>query len=97
MKVVTANRVTDGVPVYRTEAGEWTETILDAAVFADDIVNDVLADATLEETKVVGPYVMTIDEPGTPTHREAMRENIRKLGPSVHPEMARKQNAGDGA
>jgi len=97
MKVVTANRVTDGVPVYRTEAGEWTETLVDAAIFADEVANDVLADATLEETKVVGPYLMTIDAPGAPTHREAMRENIRKFGPSVHPEMARKANVGGGA
>jgi hypothetical protein len=97
MKVITGNRLTDGVPVYRTEAGEWTEAITDAAVFSDDAATEVLADATLEETKVVGPYIMNIDEPGVPTHREAMRENIRKLGPSIHPEMARKQNVGSGA
>jgi hypothetical protein len=97
MKVITGNRLADGVPVYRTEAGEWTESIRDAAVFEDDAATEVLADATAEETKVVGPYIMNIDAPGEPTRREAMRENIRKLGPSVHPEMARPQNVGNGA
>ena len=97
MKVITGNRLADGVPVYRTKAGEWTETIRDAAIFADDAATEALGDATAEETKVVGPYIMNIDEIGVPTHREAMRENIRKLGPSVHPEMARKQNVGSGA
>ncbi len=97
MKVITGNRLADGAPVYRTESGGWTEAIRDAAIYDDAAATDVLADATLEETSVVGPYIMTIDSPGEPTHREAMRENIRKLGPSVHPEMARKQNVGSGA
>jgi hypothetical protein len=97
MKIVTGNRLTDGAPVYRTEAGAWTETILDAAIFADEIANDVLADATLEETSIVGPYLMTIEAPGAPARREAVRENIRKLGPSIHPELARRQNPRSGA
>jgi hypothetical protein len=40
---------------------------------------------------------MTIDAPGAPAAREAVRENIRKLGPSVHPELARKVNVGGAA
>ncbi|HVY02347.1 MAG TPA: DUF2849 domain-containing protein [Caulobacterales bacterium] len=97
MKVVTGNRLADGRPVYRTEDGGWTEAIRDAAIFDDEAATDALADATQEETSVVGPYIMTIDAPGAPAAREAVRENIRKLGPSVHPELARKVNVGGAA
>jgi hypothetical protein len=96
MKIVTANRIDDGVPVYRTEDGGWTETFADAAIYEDDVANDMLADAVADDTKVVGPYLVVIDGPGVPTHREAMRENIRAAGPTIHPQFARKQNVRSG-
>jgi hypothetical protein len=94
MKVITANRITDGAPVYRTLEGVWTETLADAATFEGDDANDELADALAEETIVVGPYVMNVDAPGIPTLRERMREDIRAKGPSIHPQFSRPSNAG---
>ena len=32
----------------------------------------------------VGAYLINIDAPGKPAHREAMRENIRARGPTIH-------------
>jgi hypothetical protein len=84
MKAVTGNRLANGRPVYRTADGEWTDQIEAAELFDNDEDAQAALDAARgEETRVVGTYLITIEAPGQPAKREAMRENIRAHGPTI--------------
>jgi hypothetical protein len=90
MKAVTGNRLSDGRPVYRTRAGTWSEGIEDAHLFDDqDAAEDALLAAREEETLVASSYLITVDAPGKPAAREAVRENIRAYGPTVRNDLGR--------
>lgn len=94
MKAVTGNRLGDGHPVYRTASGEWTALIEDAQTFEDqEEAEDALLVARAQETIVVGTYLITVDAPGAPAKREAMRENIRAHGPTVRADLGRQGGA----
>ncbi len=85
MKAVTGNLLAIGRPVYRTAEGEWVQDIQAAALFDNDEDAQAALDAARgEETQVVGTYLITIEAPGKPAAREAMRENIRAKGPTIH-------------
>ena len=82
--IITANRLADGVVVYRTPAGDWTTRISEAAVATTaPAASDLLAAAVAEDVLVVGPYVASVAldsdgraEPGN------LRERIRVDGPT---------------
>lgn len=94
MKAVTGNRLADGRPVYRTAGGEWAPQIEAAQLFDDQgAAEAALLAAREQETVVVGTYLITIDAPGAPAHREAVRENIRAHGPTVRGDLGRQGGA----
>jgi sulfite reductase (NADPH) hemoprotein beta-component len=94
MKAVTGNRLGDGHPVYRTANGDWTAHIEDAQTFDDqEAAEEALNAAREQETIVVGTYLITVDAPGKPSPREAMRENIRAHGPTVRADLGRQGGA----
>jgi hypothetical protein len=82
MKIVTANRLTDGVVVYRAEDGGWTTAFDLARSFTPEAAADALAAALDESRLVVGAYLVEVGEAGF-TRRERQRETIRARGPSV--------------
>jgi hypothetical protein len=87
-KVVTANRLHDGVVVYRG-TDEWTED-LDVAWVVEGDAALALLDVTLgEEREVVGPYLMDVDDAAAPSGRAELRERIRAAGPTIHPQFGR--------
>ncbi|MFG1348508.1 DUF2849 domain-containing protein [Xanthobacter autotrophicus] len=83
--VVTANRLADGVSVWLTAAGGWSETIADAAVgTTSDAVLELLDIAHADENTAVGAYsagVILADD-GTPQPAN-LRERIRVSGPTI--------------
>lgn len=79
--IVSANRLTDGLVVYRTAAGTWTERLEDAARFTADDIDREVAVASREGTLVVGPYAVDLEEQGAAPSR--LRERIRAFGPTV--------------
>lgn len=83
MKALTGCDLPTGEVIYRTADGGWSLNIADALLMDDAFAETALADAKKQETVVVGPYLIVMDGPGVPTHREAMRENIRARGPTV--------------
>jgi hypothetical protein len=94
MKAVTANRLSDGHPVYRTAGGAWTDVIEEAETFEDQAAaEDALNAARAQETVVVSAYLITVDAPGKPNAREAVRENIRAHGPTVRSDLGRQGGA----
>jgi hypothetical protein len=82
--VVTANRLGDGVVVYRTRDGRWSGRLDDAyAVTTAAEATELLAAAAGDGTVAVDPYVAPVrlgDDgrigPGN------MRERIRQAGPT---------------
>jgi hypothetical protein len=82
--VVTANRLEDGVVVYRTAARGWSTALSDALVLTTAAdASRVLAEAKTEDAIVVEAYVapveLTTDAPVTPGN---LRERIRRDGPT---------------
>ena len=80
--IVTANRTSDGVVIYRTAGHGWSVDLSDAAVVrtADD-ARALLAEATADDLGAVGPYIAPVElaadgdiEPGN------LREHIRRDG-----------------
>ncbi|MEZ5891325.1 MAG: DUF2849 domain-containing protein [Xanthobacteraceae bacterium] len=82
--VITANRLADGVVVYRGARGDWTTQITEAAVATTaPAASELLTAAVAEDVLVVGPYVAPVEldsngrsQPGN------LRERIRVGGPT---------------
>lgn len=85
-KVITANRLIDGLVVYLTKDGKdlgWSTRIEDAAVFHDSVIDRALrlAEADVEANVVVAPYSIEVTGDHEPL---GTRENIRASGrPSI--------------
>lgn len=85
MKIVTANRLTDGRVLYWSVARGWTPHIEDAMQIDDANAESELAlAATDEATQIAGPYLIEA-EGGRPSGRERLKESIRLDGPTVGP------------
>lgn len=83
--VVTANRLSDGIAVWRAEGSQWATHIQDAAVFDADTIAAELAAATSDIGRqlVVGVYQTEATlQDGMPVPA-SVRETIRSRGPSV--------------
>lgn len=91
-KIVTANRLTDGVVVYRVGTNDWVEDLRAGAIVEGDAAMAALNDALREEPLVCGPYLMDVDAAEgkvVPDGRGRLREEIRFFGPTIHPEFGR--------
>ncbi|MQX38038.1 DUF2849 domain-containing protein [Roseospira navarrensis] len=86
-RVVTANRLRDGVVVYRTAAGAWSPALDDAHVVASTEAEEGLlraCTADVADCLVVGLDVIEvqIDAHGA-IAPISQREAIRAVGPSI--------------
>jgi len=80
-QAVTANRVTDGVPIYWTEAGQWSTRIADAVHPID--ASAQLAEAQAGVLKAIAPYVISVTVVDGVIRPIGLREEIRAFGPTV--------------
>jgi hypothetical protein len=85
LRLVTANRLRDGVPVYRTAKGCWV-TGIDAAT----LVPEAEAETLLAESQagppplpVVAPYIIEAVRDAGKVEPVALREQIRATGPTI--------------
>jgi hypothetical protein len=95
VKIVTANRLTDGVVVYRDAREGWTREISEAQRFSPEVAAAALAEAQAQSRVVVGAYLVEIDD-GAFVRRERQRETIRANGPSVGNSLVKKPFPLDG-
>src|SRR5690606_4353087 len=60
--IVTANRVSDGVVIYRTASANWSTSLTDAAIVrnAPD-AQALLAGAVADDLNAVGAYVAPVE------------------------------------
>jgi hypothetical protein len=84
---VTANRLRDGVPVYRTADGWSTDLAASAQLATADEATALAAaaDAVNGRDAVVGAYAITIEIDGATVRPTNLRERIRSEGPTVQP------------
>lgn len=94
MKVITANRLSDGAVVYIGAGGDFVERFEHARLFeaaeADAFLSDVLA----RKTAIAAAYAIDADATG-PVGREALRESIRKNGPTIRTDLGKQAEARD--
>ena len=81
--VVTANRLGDGVVVYRTADGRWTTKLSEAAVLTTaPLATRVLQAAIADDVGAVGAYVAPVQIDGDQIRPGNQRELIRLAGPT---------------
>ncbi len=84
-KIVTANRLDDGLVVYLNGAG-WSERIEDARIAGDDAAADRLlarAEGPGQAVRVVDPYLIEGPREAAVPRPVSRREAIRAQGPTV--------------
>ncbi len=82
MKMLTANRLTDGAVLWLAGRNVWTEDFENAALLDAATAEGALATAQDEPGLLIAPYLVEVDEAGV-DKRERLREAIRAGGPSV--------------
>ena len=89
-KAVTAWSTLTGDVVWMRADGSWSNTASELGIFTGEAAEARLAAAFADEANVTDPYFMEVTETGEITGRETLRERIRALGPTTHPEFAKK-------
>lgn len=90
LQVVTANRLEDGLVVFLTSDGSWSENINDARTAEDkEAANALLAEASAPEldTVIVGPYLIDVEQQDGGLVPTKYREVLRTKGPSVREDL----------
>lgn len=82
MKVVTANRLSDGRVLYAGPAGEPVEAFDQAGRFEAEAADAALSRAALQPAIFVNPYLVEIAD-GRLSGRDRFKELIRSRGPTV--------------
>lgn len=93
-KVISANRLGDGLVVYLTANDTWSEWISRSEIANDEAAADaLLVRAKRAETNrlIVDPYLVDVAEIDGQVRPTRYRELIRATGPSVRPDLS-KQN-----
>ncbi len=94
-RIVTANRLDDGLVVYLNGASGgtgWSERIDDAGVAGDDVAAGRLlarAEGPDQAIRVVGPYLIEVTRGAAVPWPVSHREAIRALGPTVRPDLGK--------
>jgi hypothetical protein len=81
--VVTANRLSDGVVIYRTADNRWTTQIAAAAVVTTvPAATELLHAAIADDISAVGAYIAPVEVDAGRIRPGNMRERIRLQGPT---------------
>lgn len=94
MKIVTANRLSDGAVVYVGVQGDLVERLALAARFDDDSAQAALDRVQKLKTVIASAYLIDADE-GGPIGRERLRETIRMNGPTIRTDLGKQAEAID--
>ena len=85
-QVISANRLDDGIVVYLTAHGDWSERLAQARVVDGKDQGEAALDVAFGAVKtclVVDPYLIDIDDSGGERRPTLNRELIRAKGPTV--------------
>ncbi|MFQ6017563.1 MAG: DUF2849 domain-containing protein [Kiloniellaceae bacterium] len=96
-KVVTANRLIDGLVVYLDHDGGWSEWIGQSRVARSQEESAeilALAERPDQGVVVVGPYLIDVEEADGGLRPVRYREVIRSLGPTVRTDLGKQAAQG---
>jgi len=82
MKLLTANRLSDGVVLWYAK-DRWVEDAALAAQIDDAEAETLQKTWAARETEVVAPYLIPLTADGQPVQREHVREFVRANGPTA--------------
>lgn len=82
MKIVTANRLSDGRVIYVGSSGDPVGALDQAGRFDGEAADVALSEAAQQPAIFVNPYLVEVDE-GRPSGRDRFKELIRSQGPTV--------------
>ena len=86
MRMIIANRLTDGLVVFLTESGQWSTAIADGLVIRDEADEGRWLDMAKSAESgclIIDPNLIDVTvEEGAP-RPVAIREAIRAFGPTV--------------
>jgi hypothetical protein len=99
-QIVTANRLRDGIAVFLTRSGEWSDKIDDAALALEPQAAAALearAKADEEATLITGPYLIDAERRDGRIRAAHIRERMRTLGPTVRLDLGKQAEGTAGA
>jgi hypothetical protein len=82
MKIVTANRLSDGRVIYVGADASVVEDLASAALFDTNAADAALSVAASQPATFVNPYLVEVTG-HTPSGRDRLKETIRSAGPTV--------------
>jgi hypothetical protein len=85
-KVISANRLADGIVVYAGRDGSWFERLSQAKVFASKAEAEagiLVAQNDAKRNLVVEPVVVEVAEDASELRAVTLREAIRARGPTI--------------
>lgn len=82
-QAVTANRLTDGVPIYFTETEGWSTRVADAAASQDGTALLARAASAVSKNEAVGAMLIDVTPDGDAIRPVSLREQIRAFGPTA--------------
>jgi hypothetical protein len=85
-KMLIANRLTDGLVVFRAEDGDWSESIAVGQLISDDDESARLLEQALAEernNKIIDPCLIDVSETDGRRIPDSYREEIRASGPTI--------------
>lgn len=91
-QLLTANRLRDGIAVFLTRSGAWSESIDDAALALEpEAAAAFEARARLAEQAnlVTGSYLIDAERRAGGIRAAHIRERMRALGPTVRPDLGK--------
>ena len=83
MKVLTANRLTDGAVVWLGEHDVWSLDFANAALLDAATAEGALATAQDDPGLLIAPYLVEVGADASVEKRERLRETIRAGGPTA--------------
>jgi hypothetical protein len=86
MRMIIANRLTDGLVVFYRENGGWSEDIAEGAVITDEAEEArcfEAAKADEDNCIVIDPNLIDVSDESGSIRPVAIREAIRAFGPTV--------------
>ena len=92
LKVLTANRLSDGIAVWLGSDGTWHETLDEAFVARHEAALAGLKDAeavAAYDQEVVDVAVIDVEERGSDIWPVRLRERIRAAGPTVRVDLGK--------
>ena len=81
--VVTANRLADGVVIYRAAEGRWTTELAGAAVVTTSDAATALLAGARADLRIVDAYVAPVELAAAGPRPANLRERIRAAGPTI--------------